>query len=256
MEPLTRDITDRLGELRNLRPDVSTEEFQTWKRKTRIDLCQIVGEHDHHVREFDHIRFTPAVGYSMSEAERNRHCRESFEDGRARAAGLLNGVLHLAEAAPSAKVGASLVCAPGSIDADLAEHLRNLLRDEDWSKLPTQTVVFVEGTVRQWAELSLDVIGKDLWVQVLHPDTGKYPLGETPGEKQGWLQLGIGFSSALRNPNVHRIGERQDAKTYALGVVGVASLLLTQLKYQHSESIRRAGQRPEEATRGDWGSFL
>ena len=43
---------------------------------------------------------------------------------------------------------------------------------------------------------------------------------------------------ALRNADTHRIQERDDHKRYAMGVVGTASLLLTQLRHQHGNSFR------------------
>jgi hypothetical protein len=53
------------------------------------------------------------------------------------------------------------------------------------------------------------------------------------GEQQGWQQFATGFVQALSNVNRHRIQNRDDAKAYAIGVLGAGSLLLTQLRYQH-----------------------
>jgi len=229
-------IAQRLIELHSLAPDDSSQAFKTWRRKARIDLCHAFGDQDYHVSEFDRIHFTSRVGFSMSDAERRQGDFNAFEAGRKDAVGLLEGALYRVV---TTTVSVDMSTA-GSIDPELAEHVANLLRDEDWVKLPTQTVVFVEDTVRRWAELPADVTGKDLWVKVLHHKSGRYPLGETPGEREGWFQLGMGFSLAVRNASSHRIAERQDAKRYALGIVGTASLLLTQLKHDHGSEIAEA----------------
>lgn len=50
----------------------------------------------------------------------------------------------------------------------------------------------------------------------------------------------MGFAQALGNVDRHRIQKRDDARRYAIGVLGVGSLLLTQLRYEHSEVIEDA----------------
>ena len=63
-----------------------------------------------------------------------------------------------------------------------------------------------------------------------------------------WLALGIGFTAALGNADRHRIQQRDDARRYAVGVLGVGSLLLTQLRYEHGN---RFVDEPELAGGGD-----
>ena len=43
----------------------------------------------------------------------------------------------------------------------------------------------------------------------------------------------MGFAQAIGNVDRHRIQSRSDAKKYAIGVLGLGSLLLTQLRYEH-----------------------
>jgi hypothetical protein len=43
---------------------------------------------------------------------------------------------------------------------------------------------------------------------------------------------------AVRNVATHRIDLRDDAKRYAMGVLGAGSLLLTQLRYEHGNRFR------------------
>ena len=69
-------------------------------------------------------------------------------------------------------------------------------------------------------------------------ERGEFRLGKTDGEKQGWHRLGMGFAMALRNVDTHRIQQRDDAKRYAMGVLGAGSLLLIQLRYEHGNRFK------------------
>jgi hypothetical protein len=74
---------------------------------------------------------------------------------------------------------------------------------------------------------------------VFRPEGGEFPLGQTQGEREGWHQFARGFAAALRNVDTHRIQDRDDLKRYALGVLGAASLLLTQLRHKHENRLRK-----------------
>ena len=69
--------------------------------------------------------------------------------------------------------------------------------------------------------------------KVFDPNHGRFPLGRTPGEQQGWHQLARGYSAAVGNAGRHRIDSRADLKAYAIGVVGTASLILAQVQFEH-----------------------
>ena len=236
MTGVADDLSQRLAELRALPADSFSEAFAVWTRKTRIDLCSALGIDDYHVTEFDHIHFLSLVGPSSPADD-----RESFEFGRTQAAALLKGVLYLLQTTrPS--VDYSPV---DSIDSELAERVANPLRDKDWVTLLSATVIFVEDTVRKWAQLPDGTSGDDLWTKVLSPERGKFPLGKLKGEKEGWHRLGMGFGLALRNVNTHRIDKRPDLKTYALGVLGTASLLLTELRFEHGSEIAKVMQKTQ-----------
>ena len=63
----------------------------------------------------------------------------------------------------------------------------------------------------------------------------------------------MGFAQALGNVDRHRIQSRDDAQRYAIGVLGLGSLLLTQLRHEHGDLIEeqqtgaaRQGQRERE----------
>lgn len=63
------------------------------------------------------------------------------------------------------------------------------------------------------------------------------PQGKEPSEWEGWRALGMGFVQALGNVDRHNIQKRDDAKRYAFGVLGIGSLILTQLRYQHGDDL-------------------
>lgn len=68
--------------------------------------------------------------------------------------------------------------------------------------------------------------------------TGGPPaLGDQTNETDGWRNLGQGLVAALGNVDRHGIQERSDAKQYAIGVLGLASPLLTQIRYEHPVAI-------------------
>jgi hypothetical protein len=71
----------------------------------------------------------------------------------------------------------------------------------------------------------------------LRANDGQYRLGRESGEWEGWRGLGMGFAQALGNVDRHNIQRRDDAKRYAFGVLGLGSLILTQLRYQHGDDL-------------------
>ena len=133
-------------------------------------------------------------------------------------------------------------------DPELWQHVRYLLQDEKWDQVASQTAIFVESNFRRWTALPTSTFGKDLMAAALRRGAGAFPLGRTAGEQEGWLALGIGFTAALGNADRHRIQQRDDARRHAVGVLGVGSLLLTQLRYEHGN---RFMDEPEPAAGGD-----
>ena len=102
----------------------------------------------------------------------------------------------------------------------------------------TQACLFVEDSIRKWASRPPEEVGETLMTSVFG-ERGPFRLGKTEGERQGWHRLAMGIAMALRNPSGHRISEREDHRTYALGVIGTCSLLLTELKFEHANSFSR-----------------
>lgn len=120
-----------------------------------------------------------------------------------------------------------------TIDSELWEHVRGLIEADDWEKVARESAVFVESKLRDWASLSAVPGSTEVFKQAFA--SGKFTLGGSASETQGWQQLAGGFSMALRNRTGHRVETRGDAKRYALGVLGTASLLLTEIRHDYGD---------------------
>lgn len=107
------------------------------------------------------------------------------------------------------------------------------LKGEHWGKAATQATLFLEDRIRKWSGQRPELVGEKLMSAVFGA-AGNYRLGLTDGEKDGWNLFAIGIAKALRNAAAHRIDTRPDHRHYVLGLVGACSLLLTQLRYEHS----------------------
>jgi hypothetical protein len=149
------------------------------------------------------------------------------------ATGILDGAIYEVEELTEPVDFAS----PASIDPELWEHVRRLVESEQWAQVASQTAIFVESKIREWAGRPPTEVGEKLMTAVL-AETGEFPMGQTSSERQGWHRLGMGFAMALRNVDTHRIQRRDDDKRYALGVLGAGSLLLTQLRYEHRNRFK------------------
>src|SRR6266540_6908633 len=220
-------LRERLTELDELPPEYGTPQFREWRQRTGRTLKRIFGPDHDFVREFNDLSFwggTDNPSFDM----------KVFEGGRAEAKALLNGAIYELEVLAEPTQFASAA----SIDPELWEHVHHLVESEQWAQVASQTAIFVESKARQWAGLPDSTYGKDLMVAVLKPVAGRFPLGRTAGEAEGWLALGIGIAMAVGNADRHRIQQRDDAKRYGMGVLGAGSLLLTQLRHQHANSFQ------------------
>lgn len=123
-----------------------------------------------------------------------------------------------------------------TVDPELWEHVKVLIDGRDWEKVAREAAVFVEDKLRSWASVPSSVTGSvDVFKAAIGPGAFTLPKAGSPGEQQGWQQLARGFALALRNPAGHRINNRSDARRYALGVLGTASLLLTELRHEYGD---------------------
>jgi hypothetical protein len=220
-------LRERRTELDDLPPAYGTPQFREWRQKTGRTLKRIFGPDHDFVRELGDIGF-----FSMSDNPSFE--RKAFESGRSEATALLNGAIYELEVLAEPAEFASAA----SIDPELWEHVHHLVESEQWAQVASQTAIFVESKVRQWAGLPDAKYGKALMVALLKPGEGRFPLGRTDGEAEGWLALGIGIAMAVGNADRHRIQLRDDGKRYGMGVLGAGSLLLTQLRHQHANSFQ------------------
>jgi hypothetical protein len=123
-----------------------------------------------------------------------------------------------------------------TVDPELWDHVRGLIGAKDWEKVAREAAVFVEDKLRNWASVSQSVTGGvNVFKGAIGPSGFVLPKVGPSSEQQGWQQLAVGFALALRNPSGHQVRHRSDAERYALGVLGMASLLLTELRHEYGD---------------------
>lgn len=220
-------LRDRIDEGERVIADNAT--FAEWNAKTRLTLVRIFGGDHNLVEQFDGLSFS----LSMWTDRTPRHAwRQARDTDIKTAVSMLEAAIfereHLAVEPDDSD----------NVDPELWYHVGHLVEKREWSQLASASATFVESKVREWSGLSEDDVGKNLMVKVFKGDGGKFPCGRTSGEELGWQQLATGFVQALGNVDRHRIQTRDDARIYAMGVLGTASLLLTQLRYQHGNRFR------------------
>lgn len=123
-----------------------------------------------------------------------------------------------------------------TIDPELWEHVGDLVRMQKWTQIASQTTIFLESTLRSWlAPTSEPYLA--LAAKAFHPDKGRFVLGTDASERDGWFRFAHGIGAALRNVDAHRIQRRENAPAYAMGVLGAASLLLSQTKQCYPDLV-------------------
>jgi hypothetical protein len=190
----------------------------------------------------DDVRLYKEATRSFERREDGRDAQVLQRDAVIRgAASLMSSIamLHLVKAG---------VFDPPAIDPELWAHVQGLINADDWAKVPAAVAIFVEDKVREWAGDPRQpngevLIGKSLYAVALK-DEGPLRLGGQASEREGWRSLGTGLAQAVGNVDRHRIQRRADVKCYAMGVLGLGSLLLTQLRYEHLAQIQKAESLP------------
>lgn len=211
-----------------------SEHLTAWKGKVRGVLVAALGKDDHLVDRFDN------VSYSLG-MRTNRTPQHAFD--RARHGGIRNacGIIDAALYQLRLQMEDDEPVDLRSFDPELWEHVRQLVEDSDWGKVASQTAIFVEDRIRTWAgepsgKQGESFVGKGLMAHVFG-DLSDWRLGSRAGEREGWRGLGMRFAQALGDVDRHRIQSRDDAQRYAIGVLGLGSLLLTQLRHEHGDLI-------------------
>lgn len=213
-------------------------EFVAWELRVKSALARSLGELHHITEEFGKIYWTgPSLGDPAGDAR-------WFQRGLVTAGGIIDAAIY--------EVGMRddevPVADESGIDGELWEHVAPEIRSEAWGKAARGAVVFTEDRIRRWAGRPTHEVSDKLALAVFGTN-GSYRLGLTDSEKQGWQFIAQGIAQALRNVETHRIQNRPDHKRYALGVVGACSLLLTQLRFQHSNSFHDTS--PATSTEAD-----
>lgn len=212
----------------------SGEHLTAWKGKVRGVIVAALGKDDHLVDRFDKVKYT--LGFWTDRTPQSAYDNARY-GGIRNACGIINAALYQLRLQVDDDEPVDL----RSFDPDLWEHVKQLVEDGDWGKVASQTAIFVEDRIRTWAgepssKQGDALVGKGLMAHVFG-DASDWRLGSRAGEREGWRGLGMGFAQALGNVDRHLIQSRDDAQRYAIGVLGLGSLLLTQLRHEHGDLI-------------------
>ncbi|MEU9821756.1 TIGR02391 family protein [Pseudonocardia alni] len=222
-------------------------DFTSWKARGKTVLLTALGKESHLVESWDDISYSLSIWTTSTP-------RSAWVDARRR--GLEKAIGIIDAAIYEIELSADLVSAPVEVDSELFDpelwaYVSALADAGDWGKVPSQVVIFVEDTLRVWAGYPVDtrgeqLFGANLFASVLG-DSSELRLGSRSSEHEGWRSIATGLAKAVGNVDRHRIQQRSDAKKYAIGVLGMASLLLTQLRHEHGDLIaeRRSSSNEE-----------
>lgn len=203
--------------------------FKQWRLKTSRTLVRVFDSEHPLVQQFDQNHFASMSLYGEETVD-----AAAFQQGKESAIAVLEAAAYELD---MLMTPASLA-QKESFDSDLWDHVAHLVQAEQWAQAASQTAIFAEDRIRQWAGLGEELTGQRLMTAVLHSDKGRFPLGRTDAEREGWYRFGMGISNAIRNVDTHRIQKRPDLKPYAVGVLGAYSLLLTQLRFEHGNRFQ------------------
>jgi hypothetical protein len=206
--------------------------FSSWKGRVQSVLTRALGADHHLTKAFIDVRYGLSI---VTSSTPDSAWNSAFLSGLHEATGVLEAAIFELELAGASDDAVDET----AFDPDLWAHVQTDVQNEEWQKVASQAAIFVEDCVRQWCDSPKGkndetLVGKGLFASVFAND-GQYRLGKEPGEWEGWRMLGMGFAQALSNVDRHNIQRRTDAKRYAFGVLGVGSLILTQLRHQHGD---------------------
>lgn len=244
------EAAEELTKLLEPAPNIGKESnFLEWQAKVATVLRAAFGAGSSELAHFVQASTPRKEGYVTSHGARRdwEHYRADAVD---RGCGSIRSAIYALET-----VGDKSPMDDASIDPELWAYLQGLISDDDWAKVPAAVAIFLEDKVRTWAGEPTNSDGSAMVGQVLYAavfrDDGQLRLGRQSNEWAGWRFLGQGLAQAIGNVDRHRIQQRGDVRRYAMGVLGLGSLLLTQMRYEHSariqevEAERAAGQAGE-----------
>ncbi|MGW4394923.1 TIGR02391 family protein [Amycolatopsis nivea] len=211
----------------------STPAHRAWKAKVVAVLENSLGPDSSVLKQFVALRYSVGI-WTGAPGEKDRDARY-FRGRVADAVALIDAAIYEL----GLTTGVTAV-EGGSYDPGLWDHVKHSVDEERWEQVASAAVIYLEDKVRRWSGTPTDKQGKKLVGQALFATAfsseGPLALGGQANETDGWRSLATGLVAALGNVDRHNIQERPDVKQYALGVLGLASLLLTQVRYQHPAS--------------------
>lgn len=212
----------------------ASDKLAGWKARVRLVIVRALGEKIDIVVQLDKIPYRLTAYFMDTPASEHAAARHA---GVRKAISLIEAAIYELDL-----ISGDAQIDEHAFDADLWAHVRQQVEDGDWFKVASQTAIFVENHIRNWADNPTDakgdaLVGKNLYAEVFS-DTSAYKLGAQANEHGGWRFLAMGFASALGNVDRHRIQNRADAKPYAIGVLGLGSLLLTQMRHEHASILK------------------
>lgn len=212
----------------------SGAEHETWRSSVLAVMSHSLPMTSGTTTQFSAVRYHVGVYFGgPGEAERDRRYFASQVD---HAVGFIDAAIFELELLTDEVES-------GAFDSELWDHVKHSVEEERWEQVASATATFVEDKVRRWADNPTDDRGGRLYGQTLFAhafaDGGPLVLGSQANERTGWRNLAIGFTAALGNVDRHNIQDRDDLRLYALGVLGLGSLLLTQIRHEHAALARQ-----------------
>lgn len=128
---------------------------------------------------------------------------------------------------------------PMGCDRELWNHVAHNISVGRWDQVASQSVIFFEDQVRRRlggaaAQDGRALLPKNLMGRAFASD-GPLRLGRQVNESEAWRFLAQGLVGAVGNVDRHGIQDRDDLEPYAMGVLGLTSLLLTQIRYEYPD---------------------
>lgn len=211
----------------------------SWSARVRAVFVRALGQDSHLVDKLDAVWFSPGFYY---DGQPESEFTEARRNGVKSASALIDAAIF--DLGLSIPASAANGLTPENYDAGLWAHVGSLVTREDWALLASAVATYVEDRVRTWSGLPAGTVGHGLYANALGPN-GALPLGGTgtQGESEGWKYVGMGLAQAVGNVDRHRITSRSDLRQYAIGVLGLGSLLLTQIRWEHPGRISNVDDR-------------
>lgn len=201
--------------------------FTAWRERTSSVMRLTMGEDHTLTSRFEVINYTPMV--LALGGDNSRAIDATRRAGVSRAKALLEAAMFEVQASDRGEEDLA-----EAFDVELWSKIDHLVTGERWDQVVSQSVIFFEHWVRTRAELPNSLIGVELMTAAFKAGA---PLalanGEVASETEGWHLLALGLTKAVRNVAGHRIEDRVDARTYAMGVLGTVSLLMTQVRLEY-----------------------